>query len=52
MKRLADLVWFLLHSWSYLGCDRGTGRWDARRMYFQKIVPTSITYLRLRSADR
>lgn len=46
MKKAVDLVWFLLNSWGYLGCDRGAGRWGARRHYFRKIVPASAHFLR------
>ncbi len=25
--------WFIRESWKYLGCDRGTNRWRARRQF-------------------
>jgi hypothetical protein len=34
-----DSAWFLWKSWSYLGCDSGTGRWRARRRYVRGIWP-------------
>lgn len=34
MKQLRRAVWFLRHSWGFLGCDSGTGRHRARVRYF------------------
>lgn len=36
-QALADGLMFLRESWKYLGCDRGSGRWRARRRYFAGI---------------
>lgn len=37
---LRDAFWFARHSWPYLGCDKGNGRWRARRRYerFEAIL--------------
>ena len=41
---MRNTVWFIWKSWSYLGCDSGTGRWKARREYLAGIIPKSIQF--------
>jgi hypothetical protein len=38
------VVFFVTQSWTYLGCDSGTGRWRARRDYFINIIPKTIKF--------
>lgn len=49
---MANAVWFIWRSWSYLGCDRGTGRWRARRDYLRGIVSKTIWFVRECHQDR
>lgn len=37
---MRDLWWFLYHSWFYLGCDKGSGRWKARFHYLRDVAST------------
>lgn len=46
LRALTAGAWFVWRSWSYLGCDHGTGRWQARRGYFAKIVPKTLWFIR------
>lgn len=46
------VLWFVWASWSFLGCDRGAGRWRARRRYARGLLPTLLRYLRMRREDR
>jgi len=48
---MGALFWFLRSSWSYLGCDRGAGRWRARRTYLAGLVPAAVKFMRLTRAD-
>lgn len=45
MTAIRDFVTFARNSWSYLGCDGGTGRWAMRRHYFARIIPRGIRYV-------
>jgi hypothetical protein len=45
------LAWFARLSWSYLGCNRGTGRWAARARYVRSFIPTYLTWHRLGMED-
>lgn len=38
-QRRPSFVWFAIKSWSYLGCNRGTGRWEARRRWLTGLRP-------------
>jgi hypothetical protein len=44
--------WFVVTSWRYLGCDRGTGRWAARLRYFRGLIPKTIWFIRQDRIDR
>jgi hypothetical protein len=46
MTRVGGVLWFIWRSWSYLGCDRGTGRWAARREYLVGIIPAAVRFVR------
>jgi hypothetical protein len=46
------LIFFFRASWSYLGCNGGTGRWRARRTYFRKGISTYLIFRRLRKQDK
>lgn len=52
MSEARDFAWFLWKSWSYLGCNHGSGRWRARREYAAGIVPAALRYIRAVRADR
>lgn len=47
MAELKRLAWFAYHSWSYLSCDGGSGRWAARRHYVHSFIPAYRTFRRL-----
>lgn len=42
---LEGALWFIRESWPYLGCDKGAGRWRARRRYFLGIIPGVIWFV-------
>jgi hypothetical protein len=46
---MRDTVWFVWKSWSYLGCDGGSGRWRARRSYLRGLWPA---YRRFRASAK
>lgn len=52
MSAVRELTWFAKHSWTYLGCDRGTGRWQARSRYLSGFVRAARAFLRSARADR
>lgn len=52
MTTFKDLVWFARKSWGFLGCDRGTGRWDARRHYVTRLLPATKSFLKATRRDR
>jgi hypothetical protein len=52
MADLRVLAWFARRSWSYLGCDRGTGRWAARGRYLRGLPAAARTFLRATREDR
>lgn len=49
---MSDLIWFARHSWPYLGCDQGTGRWAARRRYIKGFATAYRTFAKLCQQDR
>lgn len=52
MGDVRALAWFVWTSWRYLGCDRGTGRWAARRLYVAGLPGAARTFLAFLAADR
>lgn len=48
---MSELIWFIRTSWAYQGCDRGSGRWKARRIFALKIIPSYRSFRRLSAND-
>jgi hypothetical protein len=52
MADLRAFAWFAWRSWSYLGCDSGSGRWTARARYLCGLSAAARTFLRATREDR
>lgn len=50
--RVRAMIWFLVQSWQYLGCNRGTGRWSARLRYIREVRRAARTFRAAVKADR
>ena len=45
------MIWFLRNSWSYLGCNSGSGRWRARWRLLTKGPAAYRSFRRAKARD-